>query len=148
MDRIAIKTFEELIVFAGNFVEKQKGIWDHSTWLEFLSDIQKRGFLLSLELQKNLGAVLESMKKLYESISGIQYIKNSLQDISKDTTGFIEKNKGLWDHTSWEAYLKAVQKRGFNLTDEMMSYLGSTLETTRAFYTFSPMISRATYSKD
>ncbi len=56
--------FEDLIKFSSQFVERQKGIWDHNAWLGFLLDVQKTGIALTDEMQNYLGLILESMRKL------------------------------------------------------------------------------------
>ncbi len=42
--------FDDLIKRASEFVEKQKGAWDHSKWQEFLSDAQKKGVKLTEDI--------------------------------------------------------------------------------------------------
>ena len=57
---------EKLTKKAAQFVEKQKGVWDHPKWQAFLSDAEKVGVTMNEELQRYLGAVTETMKKVYE----------------------------------------------------------------------------------
>ncbi len=47
---------------------------------------------------------------------------------------FVEQRKGIWDHEAWSGFLSDVQKKGFELTDEMTTYLGSVLESMKQFY--------------
>ncbi|MBF0459330.1 MAG: hypothetical protein HQK99_15680 [Nitrospirae bacterium] len=129
-------SFEDLIELASKFVEQQGGKWDHTAWLEFLSNIQKKGFYLSNDMQSYLGSMLESMKKLYTSVSSTTEIQNIMLGISENTINFIKKTQGTWDHTGWELFIKDLQKGGLSLTEETTTYLGGMLEAARELYTF------------
>ena len=65
MGKKSSNLFDEVITNAKNFVEKQKGKWDHSLWENFLKDIQKKGVSLTEETSGLIGSVLESLKKIY-----------------------------------------------------------------------------------
>jgi hypothetical protein len=129
-------SFDDLIELASKFVEKQGGKWDHTAWLEFLSDIQKQGFHLSNDMQSYLGSMLESMKKLYGSISSTSEMQSIMLGISENTINFIKKTQGTWDHTGWESFIRELQKRGLSLTEEATTYLGGVLEAAKELYTF------------
>ena len=47
---------------------------------------------------------------------------------------FVEQRKGIWDHEAWSDFLSDVQKKGFEVTDEMTAYLGSVVESMKQFY--------------
>ena len=47
---------------------------------------------------------------------------------------FVEQRKGIWDHEAWSDFLADVQKKGFEVTDEMTANLGSVLESMKQFY--------------
>ena len=47
---------------------------------------------------------------------------------------FVEQRKGIWNHEAWSDFLADVQKKGFEVTDEMTAYLGSVLESMKQFY--------------
>ncbi len=56
-------------------------------------------------------------------------------DALVDLTGkFIESQKGVWDHDEWLKFLKDTQKKGFELSDDMINYLGSVLEAMKKVY--------------
>ncbi|MBF0319434.1 MAG: hypothetical protein HQL01_06500 [Nitrospirae bacterium] len=129
-------SFEDLIELASKFVEKQCGKWDHTAWLEFLSDIQKQGFYLSNDMQSYLGSMLESMKKFYGTMSSTSGLQNIMLGISENTINFIKKTQGSWDHTGWESFIRDLQKHGLSLTEESTTYLGGVLEAAKELYTF------------
>ncbi len=64
--------------------------------------------------------------------------------MDKTTTGFdalidlfnkyVEHQKGVWDYSAWVDFLFEVQKIGFRLNDEMITYLGSMLDSTKSLY--------------
>ncbi len=60
--------FSKIITSAREFIEKQKGQWDHFKWQGFLDDVQNKGIDLTKEMQDYLGLVLESMNKFYSSL--------------------------------------------------------------------------------
>ncbi len=133
--------FDEIMKLTERFVEKQKGAWNHDEWMAFLSDLQKRGIDMTDETQSYLGSILEAMKKLYVPLTGTENIENiekTMKDITNLTIQFVKKNKGVWDHAGWEKFLKDVQKKGLNLTEETVSYLGGVLEATKELYSFPP----------
>ncbi|WP_420266884.1 hypothetical protein [Candidatus Magnetominusculus dajiuhuensis] len=136
MAKQAFGSFEDLIELASKFVEQQGGKWDHTAWLEFLSNIQRKGFYLSNDMQSYLGSMLESMKKLYSSVSSTAEIQNIMLGISENTINFIKKTQGTWDHMGWELFIKDLQKRGLSLTEETTTYLGGVLEAAKELYTF------------
>ncbi len=130
--------FDALIDLARKFVETQKGVWEHADWLHFLSDARKRGFELTDDMESYLGSVMEAMKKVYEATSATKGMENVMSDISDLSVNFVKKTKGVWDQSGWEAYLKDFQKKGIDLTDEMMSYCGEILQASKSVYTVLP----------
>ncbi len=139
-----IPGFDVLIDLSRKFVESQKGVWDHTTWLNLLSDVQKRGVELSDDMKDYLGSVLESMKKVYETAAATKGMEDVMSGISDLIVEFMKKTKGVWDQSGWETYLKDFQKKGFNLTDETKSYLEEVLEASRKIYTvLPPLVSKS-----
>ncbi|MBF0338640.1 MAG: hypothetical protein HQL05_12525 [Nitrospirae bacterium] len=132
--------FDELVRIAGSFVERQKGAWDHSAWLDFLSGVQKKGVDVSEDVQRYIGSMLEAMKKLYNASATTESVRNALLDISEQTVEFIKKTKGVWEQRDAEIFLKELQKRGIELSEETKSYLGGVLESVKRVYDFSVKI--------
>jgi hypothetical protein len=128
--------FNDLIKKASQFVEKQKGVWDHSKWEAFLSDIQKKGDELSDDMQDHLGVVLESMKKFYKdaAITG----RKMRAEISDQVAELVEKTKGKWEHLDWEKFVADLQKKGIELTEDAKRDLGDILESAKKFYSSLP----------
>ena len=140
MAKKTMEGFDVLVDLAGKFVESQKGAWDHTAWLNFLSDLQKKGIELSEDMEDNLGLVLESMKKFYNTSTATKGIETVMTDITKHTIDYFRKNKGLWDQAEWNTYLNDIQKKGLDLTEETRSYLWEVFESLKGFYTiFSPL---------
>ncbi len=145
--------FDVLVELAGKYVEIQKGVWDHTTWLDFLTDVQKKGFELSSDMKTYLGSVMEAMKKFYEVITTTKGMENAMLEISRHTVDFIKYTQGIWTPSGLDAFLKDIQKRGFDLTEETKSYLSEILESVSKLYTtLPPMVSKeetkATHKKD
>ncbi len=141
--------FNDLVQQAVKFVEKQKGVWEHSEWTAFISDIQKKSGDLTKEMQDYLGLVTESIRKFYssqtlgkdisENISSS--VEKAVSSISEQTTKFIEQTKGVWDHAGWENFLNDIQKKGIQITEDTKSYIGDILESTKKFYASLPLVS-------
>jgi hypothetical protein len=93
-------TFDDLMASAKNFVEKQKGVWDHTHWENFLKDMQKKGLALTEETSQAIGGLLESLKKIY---SMHPEESQKFRDITSHAKAFVEKYKGLWDHEKWDS---------------------------------------------
>ena len=125
--------FADVVSNAKEFVEKQKGKWDHTKWEGFLADIQKKGVSLTDDTTNALGSVLESLKKLYA-----KFPVPNLDEVISNAKEFVEKQKGKWDHTKWEGFLADIQKKGVSLTDDVSSTIGSILESLKKFYTVLP----------
>ncbi|MBF0344983.1 MAG: hypothetical protein HQL06_12235 [Nitrospirae bacterium] len=134
--------FDELVELAAKFVEKQKGVWDHTAWLEFLAEVKKMGFETNEEMKAYLGTLLESMKKFYSVATSTEGITNALIGIAENTVGFVKKTNAMWDHNGWLEYIQEVKKKGVALTDETAKYLGSILESTKELYVFPPIATK------
>ncbi len=134
MAQKALGGFDVLMDLAGNFIEAQKGVWDHSEWLDFLSEVQKKGIELFDNTKDYLGLVLEAMKEVYKAYISTKGMENVMSDMSVHTVNYMKKTKGVWDQDGWEAYLKDFQKKGIDLTDETSSYLVSVLDAARELY--------------
>lgn len=131
--------FEDIVELAAKFVEQQKGVWDHTAWMKFLGEVKEMGFEMTEDLKAYLGSLLESMKKFYSATTATENINKAMTGIAEDTVSFIKKTKGMWDHSAWEDYLKGVQKKGLDVTDEAVKYLGGILESSKELYVFPPI---------
>jgi len=138
MSKDFTNSFNELVALATKFVESQKGTWDHYAWLDFISEVQKKGFEINDDLQDQLGTVTESMKKCYNASADTKSIQNMLGEISQSSIEFIKKTKGVWDNAGWESYVKDLQKKGLALNEQSQSYAGNILESVKSLYAFSP----------
>ncbi len=134
--------FDILIDLSRKFVENKTGVWDHTAWLDFLTDAQKRGIELTDEMKTHLGSVLESMKKVYEATSSTKGMEKVMADVSRLTVNFVKEKKGVWGHSGWESFLKDFQKKGFDLTVETSSHIGAVLDASRQLYMLSPVLSK------
>ena len=56
-----------LLEIASEFVEKQKGWWEHPDWEGFLARLSGDGFHLSKEVEPPIGNILEIFKDYYQS---------------------------------------------------------------------------------
>jgi hypothetical protein len=56
-----------LLEIASEFVEKQKGWWEHPDWEGFLARLSKDGFHLSKDVEPPIGNILEIFKDYYQS---------------------------------------------------------------------------------
>ncbi len=138
--------FDDLIKRASQFVEKQKGVWDHSKWQGFLSDIQQKGLKMTEEMQNYLGSVLESMKKFYESTTDTE--KKMTGTVSDEAAKLVEKTRGKWEHLDWEKFVKDTQQRGIDLTEETKANLGGILESAKKFYFSLPLTKKEKKEKE
>ena len=62
---------KSLLAMAGDFVTRQKGRWEHKDWEAFLDQVQKAGVVVTDELKKSLGHVLEASKQFYSGVSTV-----------------------------------------------------------------------------
>lgn len=47
---------------------------------------------------------------------------------------FVDRQKGVWTHAEWEAFLADASALGYELTDETRRHLGNVLEAAKHFY--------------
>ncbi len=127
MEENKIVGFDFLVALTSKFIKAQKGHWDHTAWLNFLADMQEKGVELSDEITNYIGSVTESMKRLYNITTTTENIQLCMEDISEHALNFFIKTGGVWEQSEWEKFLEDLQKEGFNLTDEAISYLMDTL---------------------
>ena len=128
--------FNDLIKRASQFVEKQKGVWDHTKWEAFLADIQKKGDEMTDEMSDHLGVVLESMKKFYSDAT--ETGRKMHAEIAEQAADLVEKTKGKWEHLDWESFVEDIQKKGVELTEDAKRDLGEMLESAKKFYSTLP----------
>jgi hypothetical protein len=55
-------------------------------------------------------------------------------DILGAAAGFVERQKGFWDHNAWDGFVREMRDRGFQFSDEMLAYLGQMLDAMKKFY--------------
>ncbi len=60
---------QNLLDTVGEFVNKQKGKWEHKDWESLVDQVQKGGVVLTDEYKKSLGHMLEATKQFYGSLS-------------------------------------------------------------------------------
>ncbi len=132
--------FKDVINQATNFVQEQKGVWDHIKLTDLINDIQNKGTKLNKEMQDSLGSILESIKKIYfttaddisDNIGGSA--EKTMSNITNQTTKFIEETRGMWDLTDWERFIKDIQKKGIKITEDTKNYIDEVLVSARKFY--------------
>ena len=134
--------FDTLMKLSGRFVESQKGVWNHTAWLDFLTGLQKKGFELNDTMKNYVGSVLEFMKKIYDATVATKRMEKVMSDISDHTVNFFKNTKGVWDQKEWESFLKDLKEKGIDLTDETRNYLGGVLEAARELYTVIPPVAK------
>ncbi|MBF0555137.1 MAG: hypothetical protein HQK96_11380 [Nitrospirae bacterium] len=134
MNKKMTETFDRLLELASDFVERQKGTWDHTTWLGFLDEVQKKGIELTTDMERYVGLVLETLKKVYNASTNIDGIRNVMIDMSSQTADFVKKTRGVWNQSDGEVFLKELRQKGLNLNEDMMSYFGGVLEAVKGIY--------------
>ena len=133
-----MEKYKSLIKKASQFVEKQKGVWDHSKWQAFLSDTEKMGGTMNEEMRRYLGAVTESMKRFYEHSAGTG--KKMTGTVSDQVAKFVDKSRGKWEHLEWEKFVKDLQRKGADVTEHNRAHLGEILEAAKKFYHSWPKV--------
>ncbi|MCG6553418.1 MAG: hypothetical protein L7F77_13930 [Candidatus Magnetominusculus sp. LBB02] len=134
MTKKMTETFDKILNLAGDFVQRQKGMWDHAAWLGFLEEVQKKGIELTGEMERYLGLVLETMKKVYNASTNMDGIKNVMMEMASQTADFVKKTRGAWNQTDGEVFLKELRQKGLTLNEDMMSYFGGVLEAVKGVY--------------
>ncbi len=133
--------FDELIKLACDFVIRQRGVWDHSAWLDFLSRVEQSGINIPQDMQSYLGEIVEAIKQFHAAIVSVQGTMLALDKLALDSAEFIIKHNGMWSRTEWEAYSKSVSKNTIYLSEEMVTYLGGILESMKTYYiATSPLV--------
>jgi hypothetical protein len=138
-----MKLFDDIASYGKNFVERQRGVWDHEKWENFLMEVHNKGILITEEAGNSLGNMLESFKRFYMSISMDLRVFNQL---SASAQGFVQKHKGVWDHNLWLDFLNDIQKKNVPLTGEISSSIGLVLESLRRIYFLIPHIQKPVQS--
>jgi len=130
--------FEELTKLAADFVTTRKGLWDHTAWTDFMSNLQAKGFDLSREMQANLGNLLEATKRFYTA-AATESVEKAVRAVVNDSVTFVTQQKGAWGHAEWEDFVKTVERNTLNLSEGTMAYLGGILESIKIFYALPPV---------
>jgi hypothetical protein len=127
-------TFEELTKLASDFVTAQKGMWDHTAWMDFLSHIQQQGVEISEDLQSKLGDLLEATKAYHAAVASTDDISKAMSTVLNESVAFIKRQKGVWGHAEWEDFVKTMQQNTRTWSEGAEAYLGGVLESLKAFY--------------
>jgi len=131
--------FEELTKLAINFVTTKKGLWDHVAWMDFMSNLQAKGFDISGNMQTNLGSLLEAMKQFYAAAASTESVEKAMKVIVSDSVTFVRQHQGVWGHSEWEDFVKTVERNTFSLSEGTTAYLGGILESIKILYALSPL---------
>lgn len=129
--------FEELTRLASDFVTSQKGMWDHRAWMDFLSNVQRKGVDVSEDMQSKLGDLLEAMKEYHMAVSSTEDIEKAMSTVLNGCVAFIQRQKGVWGHAEWEDFVRTMQQNTRTWSEGMEAYVGGVLESLKVFYMLS-----------
>jgi len=130
---------DELAKLATDFVTKQKGLWDHAAWTDFLSNVRAKGFDITGEMQSSLGELLEAMKRFYSAAASTESMEKAMRAVVQDSVSFVKQHKGVWGHSDWEDFVKTARQNTQAVSEGTTSYLGGVLESMKVFYALSPV---------
>ncbi|KWT86734.1 diguanylate cyclase domain-containing protein [Candidatus Magnetominusculus xianensis] len=118
-----------------SFVIARKGVWDQDGWVDLLIDIKRRGVPFSTDITRYVGALLESLKKLYVSALPVDAnVDKIIPILSHEILDFILEHDGVWKQGDWEALLANVQTHGLEMSDDLYNVLRDSLESLNALY--------------
>jgi len=126
--------FEELTKLASDFVTAQKGMWDHTAWMDFLSHAQQQGVDVSEDMESKLGDLLEATKAYHAAVASSDDIEKAMSTVLNESAAFIQRQKGVWGHAEWEDFVKTMQQNTRTWSEGAEAYLGGILESLNAFY--------------
>ncbi len=132
-----VAPFEELTKLASDFVTSQKGMWDHTDWMDFRSHVQQKGVEMSEGMQSKLGDLLEAMKEYHSAVSSTDDVEKAMSTVFNESAAFIKRQKGVWGHAEWEDFVKTIQQNTHTWSEGMETYLGGVLESLKGFYGLS-----------
>ena len=140
MATVRTSTLEELTKLAADFVKKQNGLWDHAAWMDFVSNVQTKGFDISRDMQWNLGSLLEAMNQFYAAAASTKSMEKAMKTVVHDSVAFVTEHRGVWSHSDWEEFVKMVNHNTVTLSEGTAGYLGGVLESIKALYAISPVV--------
>ncbi|QWR77355.1 hypothetical protein [Candidatus Magnetomonas plexicatena] len=128
---MVVKNMLEFMFIASKFVENNKGVCDSKAWLNFNSEIQKRGMSICDDTVVNAGGIVEAMRKYYMIMLETNGMTNILGGVSDATAKFLKATNGKWTHSDWENYIEALQAKGVEMNDEALKHLGALVEASK-----------------
>lgn len=69
-------SIDDLVSRTSEFVEKQKGRWDHAAWEKLVKDVSSHGIEMSDDARRHLGNMLEAVKHFYNELSKESKVKH------------------------------------------------------------------------
>jgi hypothetical protein len=129
--------FNELIDLANTFVELHEEGWDNDSWLEFLLQLQKKGFKVNAEFKDYLGSVLEALQAYHHALTTSTRVDDTIREVSEITIEFIKKTKARWDYNECEEFFRKLSARGFKMNNEVIFYLNGLLDAIKKIYSYS-----------
>jgi hypothetical protein len=127
-------SFEELTKLASDFVTAQKGMWDHTAWMDFLSHVQQQGVAISEDMESKLGDLLEATKAYQAAFASTDDVEKAMSTVLNESVAFIKRQNGVWGHPEWEDFVKTMQQNTRTWSEGAEAYLGGVLESLKAFY--------------
>jgi hypothetical protein len=122
MATVRTSTLEELTKLAADFVKKQNGLWDHAAWMDFVSNVQTKGFDISRDMQSNLGSLLEAMNQFYAAAASTKSMEKAMKTVVHDSVAFVTEHRGVWSHSDWEEFVKMVNHNTVTLSEGTAGY--------------------------
>ncbi|MBF0319424.1 MAG: diguanylate cyclase [Nitrospirae bacterium] len=122
--------------FALNFVIRQKGVWGHNDWLEFLIDLKENGFFISKNVEPYIGSLLETLKNFYllpPPSDGT--VEEKLSRICSKAADFIIETNGIWTVHEWKAFLSRIKLYGIELTEKQGLLFCAIVESVKSLQT-------------
>ncbi len=125
---------EDIISLVLSFVLNHKGQWNHSDWLELIMTIKREGFDIRKEEENYVGFLAEAVKDLYNIHLTNDRCNYILNTVCNAGVKFIEERHGVWHHSEWEAYLKAIEKESILIGEDTWHILSNILEGIKSLY--------------
>ncbi|MBF0519202.1 MAG: hypothetical protein HQK92_05710 [Nitrospirae bacterium] len=130
---MVVKTMKDFMGMATKFVDMNKGQWDHTAWMNFISESKKMGIDMCDDTKTCAGAVLEAMKKYYVTMMGTDSMANVMSEAADSTLKFLKNPKAVASKDEWETYMNSMKEKGIKMSEESQNYLKAMMEATKEF---------------
>ncbi|MBF0517271.1 MAG: diguanylate cyclase [Nitrospirae bacterium] len=116
------------------FIVRQKGVWEHNDWLDFILELKKNGIVIQRHFEVILATLLDILKRFYM----LQHLSTDVEEVLSrvcwKVIDFIADTKGVWTQQDWTQFMGSIESMGIETLEQKESLLYDIVESVKAVH--------------